>query len=339
MSQIEKCLDGVALVSFADSVPRGHPDMSGYPTVDPTTMRALMSPESCGRKFKDYIGEKHGYEPPYNILIRSGSSIVRADGKKLTIDDQVQSCRESVGLGVSKLYKERMTNRKKKKKNGEDKEKKASNGKKSDLTAEQERLIVSEVNRTFFDSRFSGSVLNVGSNKLPNVVGAVRLSTACSVHPVSIRPETVARQMVTHEDEKSVRGQTFGRRGKIPFALFLLQFTVLPRHARQNGFDQQDLREFLEALLHCWHQDASHHRRGVLRHLWLFAQPGDRGRRPLGKDWSDLVRVGWGDKDPYELRDMSDLIISLDAESVPKGVEVYDLHQVASMLDEGRDFA
>lgn len=70
---IQNRYDFVLLFDVADGNPNGDPDAGNLPRVDPETGHGLVTDVSLKRKVRDYVGIRHGDEPPNAIYVREGS--------------------------------------------------------------------------------------------------------------------------------------------------------------------------------------------------------------------------------------------------------------------------
>lgn len=323
LAPITQAIECVALIAFVESNHQGDVNANGDPSVDPATLHGRFRKTGMNRKIRDYWLEKG-----LDVLIRRDRHIVRDDGDTLTIDDMVQRVREKHGMGLSSSYIKARFGDKAAKKNG-----------KSDLTAEKAEQLRRYICETYLDVRAFGALANVGSDKLRNIAGAVKINVSRSAAPLMLIEDVTTREMVTTEREKSKRGRTMGRHMVSPFSLFPVTFSVVPRFARENGFNVDDLHELLEAFIYCWPNDQSSLRRGVLRGMWLFRSGSHLIRRPLGADWlGTVVKIGCKLDDPMVARDMEDFEISVDESAVPKSVRMFDLAEVVDLLDDVDEF-
>jgi CRISPR-associated protein Csd2 len=72
-SPIANRYDFVLLFDVKDGNPNGDPDAGNMPRVDPETGHGLVTDVALKRKIRNYVGIKHGNEPPYAIYVREGA--------------------------------------------------------------------------------------------------------------------------------------------------------------------------------------------------------------------------------------------------------------------------
>lgn len=71
-SLIANRYDFVLLFDVKDGNPNGDPDAGNMPRVDPETGQGLVTDVALKRKIRNYVGIKHGNQPPYAIYVREG---------------------------------------------------------------------------------------------------------------------------------------------------------------------------------------------------------------------------------------------------------------------------
>jgi CRISPR-associated protein Csd2 len=71
-SPIANRYDFVLLFDVKDGNPNGDPDAGNMPRVDPETGDGLVTDVALKRKVRNYIGIKHGNQPPNMIYVREG---------------------------------------------------------------------------------------------------------------------------------------------------------------------------------------------------------------------------------------------------------------------------
>lgn len=323
LAPITRALEGFVLVYFIESNHQGDVNAGGSPRVDPATLHGRFGKTADNRKHRDFwleMGE--------NVFMRRDRHAVRDDGDTLTIDDMVQAVREESGLGLSDGYVESRFGKAAAKKN-----------KGANLTPTQAEDLRQRLCEAYIDVRAFGALLNVGSDKLRNIPGAVKFNVARSVAPLMLIEDVTTREMVTTEKEKSTRNRTMGNHQTSPFALFPIPFSVVPRYAKENGFSVDDLYKVLQATVYCWPNDQSSLRRGVVCGMWLFQSESHLIRRPLGADWlGSVVKIRCKLEDPMMARSMDDFEIAVDPSAVPKTVRMFELPEIVDLLDDQEEF-
>jgi CRISPR-associated protein Csd2 len=72
-SPIANRYDFGLLFDVKDGNPNGDPDAGNMPRVDPETGEGLVTDVALKRKVRNYVGIKHGNQPPNMIYVREGS--------------------------------------------------------------------------------------------------------------------------------------------------------------------------------------------------------------------------------------------------------------------------
>ena len=72
-SPIANRYDFVLLFDVKDGNPNGDPDAGNMPRIDPETGQGLVTDVALKRKVRNYVGIKHGNQPPYEIYVREGA--------------------------------------------------------------------------------------------------------------------------------------------------------------------------------------------------------------------------------------------------------------------------
>lgn len=317
---IQVAYEGIFLVSYIESNPQGDLNAGGAPRIDPVTGHARLSSTAITRKIRDLMSAEGG-----NILYLRNEFMTREDGRELTIDDQIQAVREAEGHGVAAKYV------------------KAIGGKAADAGADldpsESRSVRDAVIETYEDLPHFGALLSVGSDKLDNVRGAVRVQTARSVSPVMPIQDAVTRGMITSEKERSTRSKALGNRTTIPFALFPIPFSIIAVYAQAVHFTDEHLRKFLRGLMYCIPNDQSPTRRGVVHDLWLFQSPNHLIRRPIGSDWlGGVVKIAEKGDDPIAIRSIEDYEITVDTSAIPSGVRMLTLRDLEPVIEDHEAF-
>lgn len=323
-SAITRAYEGIALMSFTESNAQGDLNADGGPSIDAATGHERIRPTKWNRAIRDFFtfeGKR--------ILLARGRQAIRDDHETMTIDDMVQIARDEIGMGVSKEY---ILSR-----FGKVAAQKHKGG--SSLTAEEAHRLWTALIESYYDLKFFGGLLNVGSDKLANVCGAVKIHVARSVCPVMIIDDSVTRGMITNEGERKKRSRTIGSKTTVPFALFPVPFAVVPCHAKETGFSNEDLYEFIRAFLYILPNEQSSYRRGVLHGFWLFQSPNHLMKRPVGRDWlNTVVKIESKLDDPMTVRSIDDFDVTVDTSALPDGVRMFDLNEITKLVDDRPKF-
>jgi CRISPR-associated protein Csd2 len=73
LAPIANRYDFVLLFDVKDGNPNGDPDAGNMPRVDPETGEGLVTDVALKRKIRNYVGIKHGNQPPNMIYVREGA--------------------------------------------------------------------------------------------------------------------------------------------------------------------------------------------------------------------------------------------------------------------------
>jgi CRISPR-associated protein Csd2 len=322
---LNRAYEGLFLVSFSESIPQGELNADGAPSIDVATGQCRVRPTKWNRNIRDFF-----HEEGHTLLHNRDQQAVRAeDHKTMTIDDMVQLVREASGMGLSKEYiKQRF---------GAKAAAAVKNG--DPLNSDQGYELWGAIVAHFYDLKFFGGLLNVGSDKLENVRGAVKIQSARSISRVMTVDDACTRGMITNEKEREKRNRTIGVKTLVPFALFAVPFAVIPRCAQETGFNIKDLYQFVRALVYCLPNEQSSYRRGVLHGLWIFQSPNHLIKRPIGRDWlGGVVNIKHNGDDPLTARSIDNYDIAVDESKIPAGVKMFDLEDIYPIVDDCDEF-
>lgn len=183
----------------------------------------------------------------------------------------------------------------------------------------------------FYDIRTFGAVLSLKS--APNcgqVRGPIQFTFARSVAPIATAEHSITRMAVATEDEaKKQNGdnRTMGRKATIPYGLYVCHGFISANLAKQTGFSEEDLELFFEALQNMFDQDRSA-ARGLMsaQKLIVFKHDSVLGNAPANKLF-DLVKIERNPKTNPDVvpRSFNDYKVTIDMDSVPRGVTVEEL--------------
>lgn len=171
--------------------------------------------------------------------------------------------------------------------------------------------------QNFFDVRMFGAVMGTGLNA-GQVRGAVQITFARSVDPISPQDLAITRVAVTKEEERE-KLQTIGRKTLIPYGLYVAHGFYSSHLAEQTHITQSDLELFWEALVKMWDFDRSASR-GMMapRGLYVFSHESKLGNAPAHKLF-DRIQVKLKVEGSIP-RHFSDYTVTVDDENLPQGV-------------------
>lgn len=179
--------------------------------------------------------------------------------------------------------------------------------------------------KNYYDIRTFGAVMSTGKNA-GQVRGAIQLTFARSVDPVTIAEHTITRMAVATEKEAEKQGgdnRTMGRKATVPYGLYVCHGFISASLANQTGFSDEDLELFWDALKNMFDVDHSA-ARGLMsaQKLIVFKHDSVLGNAPANKLF-DLVKIREScDGTP---RSFDDYTVKIDREGIPVNVQVEEL--------------
>lgn len=179
--------------------------------------------------------------------------------------------------------------------------------------------------KNYYDIRTFGAVMSTGKNA-GQVRGAIQLTFARSVDPVTIAEHTITRMAVATEKEAEKQGgdnRTMGRKATVPYGLYVCHGFISASLANQTGFSDEDLELFWDALKNMFDVDHSA-ARGLMsaQKLIVFKHDSVLGNAPANKLF-DLVEIRKScDGTP---RSFDDYTVKIDREGIPVNVQVEEL--------------
>lgn len=179
--------------------------------------------------------------------------------------------------------------------------------------------------KNYYDIRTFGAVMSTGKNA-GQVRGAIQLTFARSVDPVTIAEHTITRMAVATEKEAEKQGgdnSTMGRKATVPYGLYVCHGFISASLANQTGFSDEDLELFWDALKNMFDVDHSA-ARGLMsaQKLIVFKHDSVLGNAPANKLF-DLVKIRKScDGTP---RSFDDYTVKIDREGIPVNVQVEEL--------------
>lgn len=179
--------------------------------------------------------------------------------------------------------------------------------------------------KNYYDIRTFGAVMSTGKNA-GQVRGAIQLTFARSVDPVTIAEHTITRMAVATEKESEKQGgdnRTMGRKATVPYGLYVCHGFISASLANQTGFSDEDLDLFWDALKNMFDVDHSA-ARGLMsaQKLIVFKHDSVLGNAPANKLF-DLVKIRKScDGTP---RSFDDYTVKIDREGIPVNVQVEEL--------------
>lgn len=284
MTEIKNRYDFMLLFDVRNGNPNGDPDAGNMPRFDSETGHGRVTDVCLNRKVRDYVARVKRDAEGFAIYV-SDRAVLNLQHKKAY---------DALGLKVE------------------------TKPKKETIRAVTEFML-----RHFYDIRAFGAVMNT---EVPAgiVRGAVRIHMAESVDPIVPQEITLTRIAITNERDAERKEREMGSKWIVPYGLYVATGMIDAVTANENGFSEEDLELFWEALLNMFDNDQSSARGRmstckliVFKHDTLM---GNAHARDLYKTVK-IVRKN-PNKPP---RDYSDYDVSIDSHAMPKGVTLYEL--------------
>lgn len=174
----------------------------------------------------------------------------------------------------------------------------------------------------YYDIRAFGAVIAT-KDKQGQVRGPIQLTFARSIDPIVSLTHAITRMAVTKEADKE-KERTIGRKSTVPYGLYIAHGFISANLAKQTGFDEDDLSVFWKALTNMFDVDRSA-ARGLMsaRKIIAFKHDSELGNAPANALF-DLVSIKRANGSDVP-RCFNDYVISIDKNSLPKGVDVIEI--------------
>lgn len=289
---IQNRYDFVLLFDVTDGNPNGDPDAGNLPRVDAETGQGLVTDVCLKRKVRNYVGLKHGEQPPHEIYVKEKAVL------------NLQHEKAYIGIGAEELLK---------------KDKKRKGGAK----VEEARQWMC---KNFYDVRTFGAVMSTGVN-CGQVRGPAQITFARSIDPVISLEHSITRMAVATEKEAEKQdgdNRTMGRKFTVPYGLYRTHGFISAPLAEQTGFSDEDLQLFWESLKQMFEHDHSA-ARGMMttRKLVVFKHDSRMGNAP-SHELFERVTVESTDKE-IPARKFSDYEVKINQSDLPNGVTLQEL--------------
>jgi len=293
---IQNRYDFVLLFDVQDGNPNGDPDAGNLPRVDAETGKGLVTDVCLKRKVRNYVGLKHGEQPPYEIYVKEKAILNK------------QHARAYVGIGAEDELEVDKKNHVKSKGKG------ANDDARSWMCA------------NFYDVRTFGAVMSTGVN-CGQVRGPIQLTFARTVDPVVTLEHSITRMAVATEAEAEKQdgdNRTMGRKFTVPYGLYCAHGFVSAPLAAQTGFSEDDLTLLWESLNNMFEHDRSA-ARGLMatRKLVVFKHESNMGNAPAHVLFERVqAKLKEGITAPRSFNDYNVLVNSTD---LPNGVSIQEV--------------
>ncbi len=287
---IQNRYEFVILFDVENGNPNGDPDAGNMPRIDPETGYGIITDVCLKRKIRNYIETVKEGQSGYEIYIKDSVPLNKSD-KRAYLD---------VGADDNNI--------KVMKKDDPD----------------IDRKIRDFMCRNFYDIRTFGAVMTTFVKAALNcgqVRGPVQLGFARSIEPVFQQEITITRVAITTEADAEKKGTEMGRKYVIPYALYRVEGFISANLAQKStGFSEEDLDLLWEAIINMFEHDHSAARGKMsVRELIVFKHESMFGNAPSNKLF-EIISVN-PTNPGIPARKYSDYSVSLDLNTLPKGVE------------------
>lgn len=274
----------LVLIEAVNSNPNGDPDNENAPRMDPDTEYGIITNQCLNRKIRNQVMLHMEDKSRYDIFIQTDK----------TLNEKQKDAFAETGFDVTKS---------------------SNKPDKTDVQKAKKFML-----DKYFDIRTFGAVLSTGDYPAGRVTGAVQASFARSVIPITIQEIALTRQALTNTDRQKINAENeMGKKYIVPYGLYAFKVSVSAVQAEKNGFTQEDLEVYENALMNMFENDESSARSDVnVRAVFRFTHQNELGNAPAWKLY-DLVHIDPNKEYPREFNDFD---IYIDEAKMPKGITV-----------------
>lgn len=254
--------DFICLFDCKDGNYNGDPDAANQPRLDPETGEGLITDVCLKRKIRNFVQLTQN----------------EAEGRKIYVREK--AILENLQKDVYAEHNLTLTERdpKGKSEKTEDKADKGAKAKKGKDAVETGRQAMC---KRYFDVRTFGAVMSLKEANCGQVRGPIQFTFGRSINPVLPLEHSITRcavATVAEADKQSGDNRTMGRKGTVPYGLFIARGYFSPHLARQTGFSDSDLELFWNALTQMFEHDRSAARgQMATRQIIVFEHPLPKG--------------------------------------------------------------
>lgn len=228
---IENRYEVLFYIQCVNGNPNGDPDMGNAPRTDPQDLHGYITDVAIKRRIRNYVQMACEGQEGMNMLVRCASNI----------NTEIARAKTLAGVDLSAKGK-------------------------NEVYAGRRKAC-----EMFYDVRTFGAVMSTGPNA-GQVRGPVQLAMARSLDPIQGQDISITRMATakpvdkakTVEDYEAWEQEqpedelrTMGRKQFIPYGLYEARMFISANLARETGFDDQDLKLLLEAILNMYEHDRS----------------------------------------------------------------------------------
>ncbi|AID44640.1 CRISPR-associated protein, Csd2 family [Candidatus Arthromitus sp. SFB-mouse-SU] len=283
---LSKRYEFVILFDVENGNPNGDPDSGNMPRIDPETGHGIVTDVCIKRKIRNYIEVVEGERQGFDIYVKNGA----------VLNEQHRKAYEAFELKPE--------------------------NKKLPKDEKLAKELTGYMCKNFYDIRSFGAVMSNEVN-CGQVRGPIQLNFGRSIDPIFSQDLTITRCAVTNMKDLE-KGQTMGRKQIVPYALYRMEGYVSAHLAQKvTGFNEEDLNILWQAIINMFEYDRSaSHGKMATRKLYVFEHETALGNAPSHKLF-DLIEVERKDKSKPS-RHFNDYEISIDRDSLPKGVDLIE---------------
>lgn len=288
MSAIANRYEFVYLFDVTNGNPNGDPDAGNLPRLDPETNQGLVTDVCLKRKIRNYVALEKEAEAGHAIYMQ----------EKSVLNNQHKQAYEALSIEPE--------------------------SKKLPKDEAKARELTAWMCKNFFDVRAFGAVMTTEVNA-GQVRGPIQMAFASSIDPIVPMEVSITRMAVTNEKDLE-KERTMGRKHIVPYGLYRAHGYISAKLAEKTGFSEDDLGLLWRSLINMFEHDRSAARGEMsARKLIVFKHDHPMGNAPAHQlfDTVKIERVE-GEADT-PARHFSDYKVSVDAESLPRGVAVQDM--------------
>ncbi|MGF7186249.1 CRISPR-associated protein Csd2 [Desulfitispora alkaliphila] len=284
MAEIEKRYEFVILFDVENGNPNGDPDAGNMPRIDYETGHGIVTDVCLKRKVRNFIEIAKEDSENYKIYVKEGA----------VLNEQHKLAYNYLEIDPKKEEKKAKENR---------------------------HLLRDFMCKNFYDVRAFGAVMSTDIN-CGQVRGAVQFNFGRSIDPIVQQEVSITRMAVTNEKDID-KERTIGRKHIVPYALYKAEGYVSAHLAKQTHFTQGDLELLWEAIANMFEHDHSAARgKMAVRKLIVFEHESKLGNAPAHILF-DLIKAKRRDSS-VPARNYSDYEVSIDKNSLPKGVRLIE---------------
>lgn len=274
----------LVLIEAINSNPNGDPDNENAPRMDPDTEYGIITNQCLNRKVRNQVMLHMDDKSKYDIFIQTDK----------TLNEKQKDAFAETGFDITKS---------------------GNKPEQTDIQKAKQFMLAK-----YFDIRTFGAVLSTGDYPAGRVTGAVQTSFARTVTPVTIQEVALTRQALTNDNRKNVNAENeMGKKYIVPYGLYAFKVSVSAVQAEKNGFTQDDLNVYENALMNMFENDESSARGDVnVRAVYRFTHENKLGNVPTWKIY-DLVHIDPNKEYP---RSFNDFDIYVDEDKMPEGITV-----------------